>query len=88
MLAGPTSPVRTPEKTTQRSTPHPAAARATLELSSSPSGQAVLDRTGNPKAAQKLLGHASITTTADIYTDWDIEQLAETMRQVLGEGEK
>jgi integrase len=35
------------------------------------------------KAVQKLLGHASITTTADIYTDWDIDQLAETMRQVL-----
>lgn len=46
-------------------------------------GQTVLDRTGNLKAVQKLLGHASSTTTADIYTDWDIDQLAETMRQVL-----
>jgi hypothetical protein len=46
-------------------------------------GQTVLDRTGNLKAVQKLLGHASITTTADIYTDWDIDQLAETIRQVL-----
>jgi site-specific recombinase XerC len=46
-------------------------------------GQTVLDRTGNLKAVQKLLGHASITTTADIYTDWDIDQLAETMRQVV-----
>ena len=46
-------------------------------------GQRVLDRTGNLKAVQKLLGHASIPTTADIYTDWDIEQLAETMREVL-----
>jgi site-specific recombinase XerC len=46
-------------------------------------GQRVLDRTGNLKAAQKLLGHASISTTADVYLDWDIEQLAATMRLVL-----
>jgi integrase len=46
-------------------------------------GQTVLDKTGNLKAVQKLLGHSSITTTADIYTHWDIDQLAETMRQVL-----
>ena len=45
-------------------------------------GQRVLDKTGNLKAVQKLLGHSSITTTADIYTDWDIDQLAETMRGV------
>jgi site-specific recombinase XerC len=51
-------------------------------------GQVVLDKTGNLKAVQKLLGHSSITTTGDIYTDWDIDQLAETMRQVLDEGEK
>jgi integrase len=50
-------------------------------------GQTVLDKTGNLKAVQKLLGHSSITTTGDIYTDWDIEQLAETMREVLEEGE-
>jgi integrase len=50
-------------------------------------GQAVLDKTGNLKAVQKLLGHSSITTTADIYTDWDIDQLAETTCQVL-EGEE
>jgi hypothetical protein len=31
--------------------------------------------------------HSSITTTTDIYVDWDIDQLAETMRQVLGEVE-
>ena len=43
----------------------------------------MLDKTGNLKAVQKLLGHASIQTIADIYTDWDIEQLAETMRDVL-----
>lgn len=46
-------------------------------------GQRVLDKTGNLKAAQKLLGHASIQTTADSYTDWDLDQLAETMREVL-----
>jgi hypothetical protein len=27
-------------------------------------------------------------TTADIYTDWDIDQLAETMRHVLAEDEE
>jgi site-specific recombinase XerC len=43
-------------------------------------GQRVLDETGNLKAAQKLLGHASMQTTGDHYTDWDIDQLAETMR--------
>jgi integrase len=47
-------------------------------------GQAVLDKTGNLKAVQKLLGHSSITTTADVYTDWDIDQLEETMRLVSG----
>jgi site-specific recombinase XerC len=50
-------------------------------------GQRVLDATGNLKAVQKLLGHASIQTTADIYTDWDIEQLADTMRDVLARDE-
>ena len=48
-------------------------------------GQSVLDHTGNLKAVQKLLGHSSITTTGDIYTDWDIDQLEETMRLVVGE---
>jgi site-specific recombinase XerC len=47
-------------------------------------GQSV-HHTGNLKAVQKLLGHSSITTTADIYTDWDIDQLEETMRIVVGE---
>jgi site-specific recombinase XerC len=46
-------------------------------------GQSVLDRTGNLKAVQKLLGHSSITTTGDIYTDWDIDQLAETLKGML-----
>ncbi len=39
-------------------------------------GQRVLDATGNLKATQKLLGHASIQTTGDVYADWDIDQLA------------
>jgi integrase len=36
-------------------------------------GQRLLDATGNLKAVQKLLGHESIQTTGDIYTDWDAE---------------
>lgn len=46
-------------------------------------GQRVLDKTGNLKAVQKLLGHDSIQTTGDIYTDWDIDQLAKTMLEVV-----
>src|SRR5262245_20131384 len=46
-------------------------------------GQRVLDKTGNLKATQKLLGHESIQTTGDIYTDWDIDQLAETLAEVV-----
>lgn len=46
-------------------------------------GQRILDATGNLKAVQKLLGHASISTTADVYTDWDIDQLASTLADVL-----
>jgi hypothetical protein len=34
-----------------------------------------------------VLGHSSIQTTGDVYADWDIDQLADTMRAVL-EGEK
>ena len=49
-------------------------------------GQRVLDATGNLKATQKLLGHASIQTSGDVYADWDIDTLADTMRAVL-EGE-
>jgi len=49
-------------------------------------GQRVLDVTkGNLKAAQALLGHASISTTADVYTDWDIDQLTATMADVLSD---
>ncbi|MHB8693565.1 MAG: tyrosine-type recombinase/integrase [Solirubrobacteraceae bacterium] len=51
-------------------------------------GQRVLDKTnGNLKAVQKLLGHSSIQTTGDIYTDWDDEQLAATMADVIGSDE-
>jgi integrase/recombinase XerC len=48
-------------------------------------GQRVLDATGNLKAVQKLLGHASIQTTGDVYADWDVDQLAATLRDVLEE---
>ena len=47
--------------------------------------QRVLDATGNLKAVQKLLGHASIQTTVDIYADWDIDQLARTLADVLSD---
>jgi len=50
-------------------------------------GQRMLDKTGNLKAVQKLLGHSSIQTTADIYTDWDIDQLAASLSEVLMEDE-
>jgi site-specific recombinase XerC len=50
-------------------------------------GQRVLDATGNLKAVQKLLGHASISTTADSYVDWDVDQLAATLATVLTEGQ-
>jgi site-specific recombinase XerC len=49
---------------------------------------AVLDKTRNLKGVQKLLGHSSITTTGDIYTDWDNHQLEQTMHDVVGEGER
>ncbi len=47
-------------------------------------GQRVLDKTGNLVAAQHLLGHASIATTGNNYAGWEIEQLHETMRDVIG----
>lgn len=46
-------------------------------------GQRVLNATGNLKAVQKLLGHATINTTADEYTDWDLDQLEDTLREVI-----
>jgi integrase len=49
-------------------------------------GQRVLDATGgNLKAVQKLLGHQSMLTTADVYLDWDLDQLAATLAEMLGE---
>jgi hypothetical protein len=68
------------------SAPPPASFRATHK-SRHTAGQRVLDATGNLKAVQKLLGHASIQTTGDIYTDWDIDQLAATMADVLAADE-
>jgi integrase/recombinase XerC len=47
-------------------------------------GQRVLDATGNLKAVQALLGHASISTTADTYTDWDVKQLEASLLETLG----
>jgi integrase len=45
--------------------------------------QRVLDATGgNPKAVQKVLRHSSIHTMADIYTDWDIDQLTKTFADI------
>jgi integrase len=49
-------------------------------------GQRLLDKTGNLKAVQKLLGHESIQTTGDTYVDWDIDQLAETLLKALDDG--
>lgn len=46
-------------------------------------GQRVLDHTGNLKAVQKLLGHASIQTTGDLYVDWDVEALTQTLASML-----
>jgi integrase len=46
-------------------------------------GQRVLDNTGgNLKAVQALLGHADISTTGNVYTDWDIDQLAQTLSEI------
>lgn len=48
-------------------------------------GQTVLDKTGNLKAVQNLLMHTSIQTTGDIYTDWDVDALAQTLGDVYGD---
>lgn len=45
--------------------------------------QRVLERTGNLKAAQVLLGHATIGTTGDIYSGWETEQLTDTLLDVI-----
>jgi integrase len=46
-------------------------------------GQRLLGATGNLKAVQRLLGHASIQTTGDVYTDWYVEQLAESLLEAI-----
>jgi integrase len=51
-------------------------------------GQRVLDKTGNLKAVQSLLGHASIQTTGDIYVDHDEAALATTMALVVGDDDE
>ena len=45
-------------------------------------GQRLLDATGNLKAVQSLLGHESIQTTGDVYTDWDLGQLTRTLEEI------
>jgi len=52
-------------------------------------GQRLLDATGgNLKAVQKLLGHATIQTTADIYTDWDNDQLAHSLMEAFAKDDE
>jgi integrase len=48
-------------------------------------GQRVLDATGDLKLTQRLLGHASIQTTGDIYVDYDNATFAAKMADVLRE---
>ena len=51
-------------------------------------GQRVLDATGDLKLTQKLLGHASIVTTGDIYVDYDNAAFASRMADVLKEDDE
>jgi integrase len=52
-------------------------------------GQRVLDGThDNLKAVQGLLGHKLIRTTADVYVDWDVDWLTETLQAVHQAREK
>lgn len=46
-------------------------------------GQRVLDATGDLKLTQRLLGHASIQTTGDTYTDYDNAALAAKLADVF-----
>jgi site-specific recombinase XerC len=66
---------------------HISAALSWMHKARHTAGQRMLDKTGNLKAVQKLLGHSSIQTTADIYTDWDIDQLTASLSEVLLEDE-
>lgn len=50
-------------------------------------GQRVLDKTGDLKLVQKMLGHASISTTADTYVDYDLEQVGRRLKLVHEEDE-
>ena len=50
-------------------------------------GQAVLDKFGDLKLAQKLLMHKHISTTADVYVDYDASTVAEKIAAIY-EGEK
>lgn len=47
-------------------------------------GQHLLDRTGNLKAVQAMLGHSTINTTGDVYTDWNDAKLADTLLEAIG----
>lgn len=51
-------------------------------------GQRVLDHTGNLKVVQKLLGHASISTTADVYVDWDDDALRISMAAIVNRADR
>jgi integrase/recombinase XerC len=55
-------------------------------------GQRILDSTGDLKLVQRVLGHASIQTTGDIYVDYDLDQvaskLAEAHRREAAEEER
>ena len=48
-------------------------------------GQRILDATGNLKAVQEFLGHASIATTGDVYVGWADERLAADIAKALEE---
>jgi integrase len=59
------------------------AAGRKMHASRHTAGQRVLDHTGNLKAVQTMLGHSSIGTTGNSYTDWGEGRLDETLEQVL-----
>lgn len=61
---------------------------AHMHMARHTAGQRLLDKTGNLKAVQKLLGHASIQTTGDVYADWDDAQLAADLASMFTEEDK